>query len=122
MTGTGKTPPPEAVIVGLADRVSDCRGLLVPLGVVAGSDALSPVETDAPFPDCPILPSRAVLVVPGRRAVIGAVASVVSEPLDPDRTSLDPLTDFVAPKIPASIDALALVEIGPDSESSKLDC
>ena len=120
-TGTGKTRPPEVVMVGLAVTISDERGPSGSFDFVAEVDAISPSETESPFPDGTTLVPPAVLVVRCTGVVIGAVPPVINEPPDPNRCSLDRLTALVSSAMPASTDALACVDIGPDSESSELD-
>lgn len=121
MTGIGKKPPPEAVMVALAVTVADAVDALELSGVLTGSDAPFPVGPEAPSSDCTSFPSRAVFVVAGTEAVVGAVTPGVNEPSDSDTTPLDPLRVFFSPTTPVSIDVLAPMEIGPAVGSSKLD-
>lgn len=96
MTGMETTTSPEVVTVGLAATISDERDPSSAFDFVAEDDALSPVEAEAPFPDCETLVPPAVLVVLGRGTVSGAVCPTVNEPPDPNRNSLDRLTAFVS--------------------------
>lgn len=121
MTGIGKTPPPEAVIVAFAVTVPDAVGALVLSGVLTGSDALISIGPDVPSSDCTIFPSRPVFVVAGTEAVIGAVTPGANDPSDSDTPLLDSLTISVSPTIPVPTDALAPMRIGPGSERSVLD-
>ena len=63
-TEVGTTTPPEVVIVGLAATISDERDPSGALDFVTRRDALSPIESEAPSPDCEMLVPPAVLVVP----------------------------------------------------------
>lgn len=118
MSGMGKTTPSEVVMVGLAATISDETNPLSPCDFDPRGDALSPIESEAPSPDCKTL---AVGVVLCRGATVGAVAPIVNEPPDPNTNSLDRLTALVSPAVLVPTDAVACVDIVPDLESSDLD-
>ena len=52
ITGMGKTTPSEVVIVGLAATISDERDPSSPFDFETSGNSFSPIEPEAPSPDC----------------------------------------------------------------------